>query len=109
VESASGGNTPGNDDSRCRELLQSERDYLDRTLYRAVHFHGSRLADSLAKAADFLVQLEKRLSREPCTLCMTVQYSWEDEATDLAWRATIVLGQSVGEGDAIADGEPVPP
>ena len=67
-------------------------DYLDRTTYRAVHFHGSRLADSLTKAADFLVKTEKRLCREPHALCVNAQYSWEDETTDLAWRVTVVLG-----------------
>jgi hypothetical protein len=78
-------------------LALGERDYLDRTSYRAVHFHGPRLADPLAKAADFLIQLEKRLNHEPHALSVSAQYSWEDEATDLAWRVTIILGQPLLE------------
>lgn len=87
-------------DSTCvvdQRLELRERDYLDRTSYRAVHFHGLRLADSLAKAADFLIQLEKRLNHEPHALSVSAQYSWEDEATDLAWRVTIILGQPLLE------------
>lgn len=89
-----------------QSAMPHERDYLDRTAYRAVHFHGPRLADSLAKAADFLIQMEKRLAREPYALCVNAQYSWEDETTDIAWRVTLVLGQPALESDVSSTGRP---
>jgi hypothetical protein len=102
VKAVSSGSTREDADAQCQELLSHERDYIDRTYYRAVHFHGSRLADSLVRAADFLFQLEKGLSREPYALSVSAQYSWEDEATDLAWRVTVILGQPVFEGSSPA-------
>jgi hypothetical protein len=96
-----GSNSPCADNGiRCYQSPFREQDYLDRTVYRAVHFHGSRLADPLAKAADFLFQLEKQLPHEPHPLCISAQYSWEDEATDLAWRVTLVLNQPALGSDA---------
>jgi hypothetical protein len=94
------------DGSRYHEFLSHERDYFDRTAYRAVHFHGARLADSMSKAADFLFQLGKHLSRDPHPLCLSAQYSWEDEATDLAWRVTLVLSQSALGSDTQVELEP---
>src|SRR5436305_15282944 len=89
-------------DVQYRDLLAQGRDYLDRTSYLAVHFHGPKLSDSLTKSANFLAQLEECMSREPHALCMSAQYSWEDEATDLAWRVTVVLGKPVLEDETPA-------
>jgi hypothetical protein len=67
--------------------------YSDKITYRAIHFHGARLADSLSRASDFLLQLEKQLQREPYPLCISVQYSAEDDWTETAWQVTVVLGE----------------
>jgi len=69
--------------------------YSDQLTYRAVHFHGQRLADSLAKASSFLLQLEKQLQREPYPLCISVQYSAEDDWSEMAWQVTVVLGEMI--------------
>jgi hypothetical protein len=68
--------------------------YLDRVTYRSVHFHGVRAADVLAEAAEYLREVEQRTHRPPFTLCVHVQFSWEDDGSDLAWQATIVLSDT---------------
>lgn len=82
-----------------QQFPPEEAGYLEETRYRVVHFHGPRLSDSLAKAAYFLSELEELLHREPQTLAMSSQYSWEDEATEFAWRVTLILAQPDLEGD----------
>lgn len=67
--------------------------YVDRGIYRSVHFYGPRLSDPLAEAAQYLRELEDRTDRPLPILCTRSEFSWADEETELAWRVTIVFGE----------------
>jgi hypothetical protein len=79
--------------------LRVEQGYFDRVSYQAVHFNELKLADSLAKAADHLLELEKKAEREPYCLCVSVQCSCEGDESGLEWRVTLVLDHSQQGGD----------
>lgn len=66
--------------------------YLDKSIYRSIHFHGARLADPLAEAAHYLRLIEKQAERPPHVLCVHQQFSLEDDGSDLAWQVTLILG-----------------
>jgi hypothetical protein len=68
--------------------------YLDQVVYRSVHFHGIRAADALANAAQYLREFEARTHWSPHTLCIHVQFSYEDNGSDLAWQVTIVFSET---------------
>lgn len=67
--------------------------YLDKSVYRSIHFHGARLADPLAEAAHYLMLIEKRDEKPPHVLCVHQQFSLEDDGSDLAWQVTLILGE----------------
>lgn len=67
--------------------------YLDKSVYRSIHFHGARLADPLAEAAHYLILIEKQEEKPPHVLCVHQQFSLEDEGSDLAWQVTLILGE----------------
>jgi hypothetical protein len=76
-----------------------EDGYMDQSSYTAFHFNGTRLAYSLTKASDFLLELEKQTQREPYPLAVRVQPSTEDTSGDLSWQVTVVLCDLMLNGD----------
>lgn len=76
-----------------------EDGYMDQSSYSAFHFNGTRLAYSLMKASDFLLELEKRTQRQPYPLFVRVQPSTEDTSGELSWQVTVVLCDLMLDGD----------
>lgn len=66
--------------------------YMDRVVYRSVHFHGSRLSDPLSDAAIYLADMEQANGEPPFVLAIQHCYSREDGESPLAWQVTLVVG-----------------
>lgn len=74
--------------------LPDRSGYLDQLTYRSVHFHGTRAADALADAAQYLREVEARTHWPPHTPCIHAQFSYEDDGSHLAWQVTIVFSET---------------
>lgn len=66
--------------------------YMDRIVYRSVHFYGSRLSDPLNGAAMYLIDMEQANGEPPFVLAVQHSYSREDRESQLAWQITLVVG-----------------
>jgi hypothetical protein len=66
--------------------------YMDRIPYRSIHFHSSRLCESLIGVARYLIEMERINGEPPFVLALQHRYSPEDGESDLAWQVTLVVG-----------------
>lgn len=66
--------------------------YIDRVVYRSIHFYGSRLCESLIEAARYLIDMERINGEPPFVLALQHHRSSEDRESDLTWQVTLVIG-----------------
>jgi hypothetical protein len=66
--------------------------YVDRLIYRSVHFHGSCLHEPLGEAVNYLRDIERANGEPPFVVGLQHQYSREDDKSQLAWQVTLVIG-----------------
>jgi hypothetical protein len=70
--------------------------WMDRTVYRAVHFYGAVLSQPLAEAAHYIEQLEQQPGQSAQFLGLHNEFSGQDEGSDIAWRVTVVFSEPFG-------------